>query len=112
MSEPNLEEIERDLVDLNNGVLTVTGRLVDASNATLYAMCSVNSSGADREFPCIYKPIAGERPLWRPCSTSSRSTPWYFREPVRTLLTTRLLGPPTCFRTLVTAMPLVAELAT
>jgi hypothetical protein len=45
-------------------VLTVTGRLVDASNATLYAMCSVKSSGEDREFPCIYKPIAGERPLW------------------------------------------------
>jgi hypothetical protein len=27
-------------------------------------MCSVKSSGEDREFPCIYKPIAGERPLW------------------------------------------------
>jgi uncharacterized repeat protein (TIGR03843 family) len=64
MSEPSFEEIEKDLVDLNNGVLTVTGRLIDASNATLYAMCSVKSSGADREFPCIYKPIAGERPLW------------------------------------------------
>ena len=58
------EQIEKDLVDLNNGVLTVTGRLVDASNATLYAMCSVKSSGEDREFACIYKPIAGERPLW------------------------------------------------
>jgi hypothetical protein len=66
MSEQNLDpaQIERVLVDLNNGVLTVTGRLVDASNATLYAMCSVKSSGEDREFPCIYKPIAGERPLW------------------------------------------------
>jgi hypothetical protein len=66
MSEQNLDpaQIERDLVDLNNGVLTVTGRLVDASNATLYAMCSIKSSGEDREFPCIYKPIAGERPLW------------------------------------------------
>ena len=56
--------IEQDLVDLNNGVLTVTGRLVDASNATLYAMCSVRGSSGDREFACIYKPIAGERPLW------------------------------------------------
>ncbi len=66
MSDAHLdpEQIERDLVDLNNGVLTVTGRLVDASNATLYAMCSVKSSGVDREFACIYKPIAGERPLW------------------------------------------------
>jgi hypothetical protein len=59
-----LNEIEQDLVDLNNGVLTVTGRLVDASNATLYAMCSVKDSSGDREFACIYKPIAGERPLW------------------------------------------------
>ena len=56
--------IERDLVDLNNGVLTVTGRLVDASNATLFAMCSVKDSEGIREFACIYKPIAGERPLW------------------------------------------------
>ena len=56
--------IEQDLVDLNNGVLTVTGRLVDASNATLYAMCSVKDPKGEREFACIYKPIAGERPLW------------------------------------------------
>lgn len=60
----DLALIERDLVDLNNGVLTVTGRLVDASNATLYAMCSVKDPNGDREFACIYKPIAGERPLW------------------------------------------------
>lgn len=60
----DLSLIEQDLVDLNNGVLTVTGRLVDASNATLYAMCSVKDEGGDREFACIYKPIAGERPLW------------------------------------------------
>ena len=60
----DLSLIEQDLVDLNNGVLTVTGRLVDASNATLYAMCSVKDDRGDREFACIYKPIAGERPLW------------------------------------------------
>jgi len=60
----DLSLIEEDLVDLNNGVLTVTGRLVDASNATLYAMCSVKDVKGDREFACIYKPIAGERPLW------------------------------------------------
>jgi len=60
----DLSLIEQDLVDLNNGVLTVTGRLVDASNATLFAMCSVKDVNGDREFACIYKPIAGERPLW------------------------------------------------
>lgn len=66
MSESNIDlpQIERDLVDLNNGVLTVTGRLIDASNATLYAMCSTKNGAQEREFPCIYKPIAGERPLW------------------------------------------------
>ena len=63
-SKIDLAQIERDLIDLNNGVLTVTGRLIDASNATLYAMCSAKNGAQEREFPCIYKPIAGERPLW------------------------------------------------
>ena len=45
---------------LKEGVLKVTGRLVDASNATLYATASLS----EQELVCIYKPIAGERPLW------------------------------------------------
>lgn len=45
---------------LNTGAITVTGRLVDASNATLFA--SIESDKAQGQ--CIYKPIAGERPLW------------------------------------------------
>ncbi len=45
---------------LTHGTLEVTGRLVDASNATLYANCSFNKDS----IPVIYKPIAGERPLW------------------------------------------------
>ena len=45
---------------LMNGDLSVTGRLVDASNATLYATATLN----DQAVVCIYKPIAGERPLW------------------------------------------------
>jgi hypothetical protein len=45
---------------LSSGLLTVTGRLVDASNATLYATALLD----DHLLPCIYKPIAGERPLW------------------------------------------------
>ena len=45
---------------LTDGNLTVTGRLVDASNATLYATVSLDSI----EKTCIYKPVAGERPLW------------------------------------------------
>jgi hypothetical protein len=45
---------------LTHGDLQVTGRLVDASNATLYATAT---RGA-HSLVCIYKPIAGERPLW------------------------------------------------
>jgi len=45
---------------LEEGTLDVTGRLVDASNATLYATCTFN----EISMPVIYKPIAGERPLW------------------------------------------------
>ena len=43
-----------------NGNLIVVGRLVDASNATLLA--SVEDS--DPLMEVIYKPVAGERPLW------------------------------------------------
>lgn len=42
------------------GSLEVTGRLVGASNATLYAECTLG----DEKMAVIYKPIAGERPLW------------------------------------------------
>lgn len=45
---------------LAQGDLVVTGRLVDASNATLYATVTQNA----HSMACIYKPIAGERPLW------------------------------------------------
>jgi len=45
---------------LTYGDLTVTGRLVDASNATLYATVEFES----KKLTCIYKPVAGERPLW------------------------------------------------
>lgn len=45
---------------LTKGTLIVTGRLIDASNATLLAECSYE----DIKVKCIYKPIAGERPLW------------------------------------------------
>jgi uncharacterized repeat protein (TIGR03843 family) len=45
---------------LANGALEVEGRLVVASNATLY--CTVRDG--EREAACVYKPVAGERPLW------------------------------------------------
>jgi uncharacterized repeat protein (TIGR03843 family) len=45
---------------LTEGRIDVAGRLVDASNATLY--CTVSHDGVDAE--CVYKPVRGERPLW------------------------------------------------
>jgi uncharacterized repeat protein (TIGR03843 family) len=45
---------------LATGDLEVVGRLVDASNATMY--CRIRADGA--QAACVYKPIAGERPLW------------------------------------------------
>jgi hypothetical protein len=53
-------DIDETIRHLQNAILTVTGRLVDASNATLYANASFEGS----DIACIYKPIAGERPLW------------------------------------------------
>ncbi|GAA0910553.1 SCO1664 family protein [Streptomyces thermoalcalitolerans] len=45
---------------LARGELTVRGRIREASNAAL--LCTVAYDG--QEASCIYKPVAGERPLW------------------------------------------------
>jgi uncharacterized repeat protein (TIGR03843 family) len=45
---------------LGHGRLDVQGRLVEASNATLF--CTIESDGLAAE--CVYKPVRGERPLW------------------------------------------------
>ncbi|MFJ4514825.1 SCO1664 family protein [Streptomyces sp. NPDC088816] len=45
---------------LAHGELTVRGRIREASNAALF--CTVALDG--REASCVYKPVAGERPLW------------------------------------------------
>lgn len=42
------------------GEISVEGRLVDASNATLFVEISDEASSVK----AIYKPVAGERPLW------------------------------------------------
>jgi uncharacterized repeat protein (TIGR03843 family) len=52
--------IDDNLHTLTNGELQVTGRLVDATKATLYTTATL----AGQSLICIYKPIAGERPLW------------------------------------------------
>jgi uncharacterized repeat protein (TIGR03843 family) len=45
---------------LAHGELKVRGRIRDASNAALF--CTVAYDG--EEASCVYKPVAGERPLW------------------------------------------------
>ncbi|MEV5485173.1 MULTISPECIES: SCO1664 family protein [Streptomyces] len=49
----------RDVL-LAEGELTVRGRIQEASNAVLY--CTVAYDGTSAA--CVYKPVAGERPLW------------------------------------------------
>ena len=45
---------------LSVGEIVIEGRLLDASNATLY--CGITADGVSAA--CVYKPVAGERPLW------------------------------------------------
>ncbi|MFI5701387.1 SCO1664 family protein [Streptomyces xanthochromogenes] len=45
---------------LTRGELTLLGQIREASNAVLY--CSV--AYGDESAECVYKPVAGERPLW------------------------------------------------
>ena len=86
-SGPDDDDGERATLDLlASGKLEIEGRLVDASNATLYCTISPGlgpggSGGTgspsrsrgglggivvppDHRVACVYKPIAGERPLW------------------------------------------------
>lgn len=52
--ESNLLEL------LARGELEVHGRLTDASNATLYSTVTLEGAAIG----CVYKPVAGEKPLW------------------------------------------------
>jgi uncharacterized repeat protein (TIGR03843 family) len=58
-SLPELDESDA-LEILARGELEVSGRIVDASNATLLAQAELHGVRA----LCVYKPTAGERPLW------------------------------------------------
>jgi hypothetical protein len=66
MSEPEsltapLEmAVDDALLLLSTGELSIEGRLMDASNATLY--CGITADGISAA--CVYKPVMGERPLW------------------------------------------------
>jgi uncharacterized repeat protein (TIGR03843 family) len=53
-------ELDEVLRLLREGELSVEGRLVDASNATLYCVAELDGTSA----AVVYKPVRGERPLW------------------------------------------------
>ena len=59
VGRPELD-LDSALTLLREGELSVEGRLMDASNATLY--CSTTLDGL--QAACVYKPVRGERPLW------------------------------------------------
>jgi len=59
-TEPPSLSLESALQLLRDGTLDVEGRLIEASNATLY--CAVSLDGITAA--CVYKPVRGERPLW------------------------------------------------
>jgi uncharacterized repeat protein (TIGR03843 family) len=54
---PALTGVEQVLVE---GELSIAGRIMPASNATYF--CEARSR--DVTLRCVYKPVAGERPLW------------------------------------------------
>lgn len=60
LTPPRELPVDEAMALLEHGALGVEGRLVVASNATLY--CSVCLNGVTAA--CVYKPVAGERPLW------------------------------------------------
>src|SRR5919202_3753999 len=49
-----------ELEVLNRGDIDIQGRIMPASHATFYATATL----ADTTIECVYKPVAGERPLW------------------------------------------------
>ena len=57
MTGVELSQVERVLID---GDLEIHGRIMPASNATFLS----EAVEGDVRLHCVYKPIAGERPLW------------------------------------------------
>ncbi len=60
MSE--MSEADAGVESLLAGEVVIEGRIMPASNATFYA--SVRSAAEGPGLACVYKPVAGERPLW------------------------------------------------
>jgi uncharacterized repeat protein (TIGR03843 family) len=57
---PALTSLADALTLLTTGTLEIAGRVLDASNTTLFAKVALDGA----EAACVYKPVRGERPLW------------------------------------------------
>jgi uncharacterized repeat protein (TIGR03843 family) len=57
---PALSSLADVLTLLTTGTLEIAGRVLDASNTTLFATTTLDGV----EAACVYKPVRGERPLW------------------------------------------------
>jgi uncharacterized repeat protein (TIGR03843 family) len=73
VAEEVAEEVADDVADLpgqaldrvlRTGELDLRGRILPASNATFFADSVGVHDGREVRVPCVYKPVAGERPLW------------------------------------------------
>jgi len=60
LTPPVVMPADEALSLLTTGEVTIEGRITTASNATLYCRLSDDAMAA----ACVYKPIAGESPLW------------------------------------------------
>jgi uncharacterized repeat protein (TIGR03843 family) len=62
VSQPADSQVSADAVErvLAEGELEISARIMPASNTTFYAEAVL----AESRVPCVYKPVAGERPLW------------------------------------------------
>ncbi len=62
MNEPDpvRADLDAELVTVLDGELEVQGRIMPASNATFLAQATLGQTTVD----VVYKPVAGERPLW------------------------------------------------
>ena len=63
LEAPTLDE-KQALALLADGTLQLEGRLVDASNATLFGTVTGEAGGEEVSVSAVYKPVRGERPLW------------------------------------------------
>jgi uncharacterized repeat protein (TIGR03843 family) len=58
--QPPAPPPDEELVVLREGHLAVEGRIMPASNATFFGAVTLG----EQRVQCVYKPVAGERPLW------------------------------------------------